>query len=94
MNISESSPARGEEYFRYIEKTKPSKIWLAGKKILSYHRGGTPCFFNNIEFMKRNGKVLWLNTSLEPLNQLLLKKKMSRPLLVNYEAGLRSYIYT
>jgi shikimate kinase len=44
--------------------------------------GGTPCFFNNIEFMKKNGKVLWLNTSLEALNQRLLKEKMSRDLWI------------
>ena len=43
--------------------------------------------------MKRNGKVLWLNTSLEALNQRLLKEKMSRPLLRGItEAGLRAYI--
>jgi len=55
--------------------------------------GGTPCFFNNIEFMKKNGRVLWLNTSLEALNQRLLKEKMSRPLLRGItEAGLRAYI--
>jgi shikimate kinase len=55
--------------------------------------GGTPCFFNNIELMKKNGKVLWLNTSLDVLNKRLLKEKMSRPLLRGItEAGLRAYI--
>jgi shikimate kinase len=43
--------------------------------------------------MKRNGKVLWLNTSLEALNQRLLKERQSRPLLRGIdEAGLRAYI--
>ena len=43
--------------------------------------------------MKRNGKVLWLNTSLEALNQRLIKEKMSRPLLKGItEMGLRAYI--
>jgi shikimate kinase len=43
--------------------------------------------------MKRNGKVLWLNTSLEVLNQRLVKEKMLRPLLKGItETGLRAYI--
>ncbi len=43
--------------------------------------------------MKKNGKVLWLNTSLDALNKRLLKEKMSRPLLRGItEAGLRAYI--
>ena len=43
--------------------------------------------------MKKNGKVLWLNTSLEALNQRLLKEKNARPLLRGIdEAGLRAYI--
>ena len=43
--------------------------------------------------MKRSGKVVWLNTSLEILNQRLLKEKTSRPLLRGItEHGLRSYI--
>ncbi len=43
--------------------------------------------------MKKNGKVIWLNTSLEALNQRLIKEKMSRPLLRNIsEDGLRAYI--
>ncbi len=43
--------------------------------------------------MKRNGKVLWLNTSLEALNQRLMKEKISRPLLKGItEKDLRAYI--
>lgn len=43
--------------------------------------------------MKKNGTVLWLNTSLEILNQRLLKDMISRPLLQGItESGLRAYI--
>ena len=93
MSISEIFANKGEEYFRYMEKQTLENLVLKEENFVLSAGGGTPCFFNNIDFMKRNGKVLWLNTSLEALNQRLLKEKMSRPLLRGItEAGLRSYI--
>ncbi|HET6999900.1 MAG TPA: shikimate kinase [Puia sp.] len=93
MNISEIFLNKGEEYFRYIEKQTLEDLVTKEENFVLSAGGGTPCFFNNIDFMKRNGKVLWLNTSLEALNQRLLKEKMSRPLLRGItESGLRAYI--
>lgn len=93
MNISEIFADKGEEYFRYKEKQTLEDLVTKEENFVLSAGGGTPCFFNNIKFMKRSGKVLWLNTSLEALNQRLLKEKMSRPLLSGItEAGLRSYI--
>jgi len=93
MSISEIFGIKGEEYFRYVEKQTLEDLVAREEDFVLSAGGGTPCFFNNIEFMKRNGKVLWLNTSLEALNQRLLKEKTVRPLLrgIN-EAGLRAYI--
>jgi shikimate kinase len=43
--------------------------------------------------MKKNGKVVWLNTSVEVLKQRLLKERLSRPMISNVgENELRSYI--
>ncbi len=93
MSISEIFANKGEEYFRYMEKQTLEDLVTREENFVLSAGGGTPCFFNNIEFMKRNGKVLWLNTSLEALNQRLLKEKVSRPLLRTIsEAGLRAYI--
>jgi shikimate kinase len=93
MNISEIFAAKGEEYFRYMEKQTLEDLVARENHFVLSAGGGTPCFFNNIEFMKKSGKVLWLNTSLEALNQRLLKEKNTRPLLRSIdEAGLRSYI--
>jgi shikimate kinase len=93
MGISEIFGLKGEEYFRYMEKQTLEDLVTREEKFVLSAGGGTPCFFNNIEFMKRNGKVLWLNTSLEILNQRLLKEKITRPLLRGItEAGLRAYI--
>jgi shikimate kinase len=93
MSISEIFSLKGEEYFRYMEKQTLEDLVTREENFVLSAGGGTPCFFNNIEFMKRNGKVLWLNTSLEILNQRLLREKISRPLLRGItEAGLRAYI--
>ncbi len=93
MSISEIFAVKGEEYFRYMEKQTLEELVAKEEHFVLSAGGGTPCFFNNIKFMKRNGRVLWLNTSLEALNQRLLKEKLSRPLLrAITEEGLRAYI--
>src|SRR5664279_1451625 len=93
MNISEIFANKGEEYFRYTEKQTLEDLVSREENFVLSAGGGTPCFFNNIKFMKRSGKVLWLNTSLEALNRRLMKEKMSRPLLQGItEADLRAYI--
>ncbi len=92
-SISEIFAEKDEEYFRYKEKDVLEELVNENKEFVMSSGGGTPCFFNNIEFMKKNGKVVWLNTSVEILKQRLLKERATRPLIRNIgEAGLRSYI--
>ena len=55
--------------------------------------GGTPCFFNNIDFMKQHGTVIWLNTAVDALVQRLLREKSHRPVIKNVaDADLRAFI--
>ena len=83
----------GEEYFRYQEKEMLEEISRDKESFILSCGGGTPCFFNNIEFMKKNGKVIWLNTSVDVLKQRLLKEKQTRPLIREVDDdGLRRYI--
>ncbi len=92
-SISEIFAEKDEEYFRYKEKDVLEELVNENKEFVMSSGGGTPCFFNNIEFMKKNGKVVWLNTSVEILKQRLLKERATRPLIRNIgETGLRSYI--
>lgn len=93
MSISEIFAVKGEEYFRYMEKQTLENLVNREENFVLSAGGGTPCFFNNIEFMKKNGRVVWLNTSLDALNKRLLKEKMTRPLLQGItEDGIRTYI--
>jgi shikimate kinase len=91
--VSELFSEKGEEYFRYREKEVLEEIVREQESFILSCGGGTPCFFNNIEFMKKSGKVVWLNTTIDVLQERLLKERMTRPLIREIgDAELRRYI--
>lgn len=93
QSVSELFLAKGEEYFRNKEKETLEEIAEEYPSFILSCGGGTPCFFNNIEFMKKSGKVVWLNTSVDVLKERLLKEKMSRPLIRDIgDEDLKRYI--
>lgn len=63
----------GEACFRILESHYLKKINQIN--IIISCGGGTPCFLNNIDFMKSNGKTIWLNTSIGFLNNRLENNK-------------------
>ena len=92
-SVSDLFAEKGEEYFRYQEKETLEGIVEQQDGFILSCGGGTPCFFNNIEFMKKNGKVIWLNTSTDVLKQRLLRERKSRPLIREVdESDLERYI--
>ena|ERR1700722_10087951 len=92
-NISQIFAEFGEEFFRYKEKETLEEIVSDHDKFILSCGGGTPCFFNNIEFMKDNGKVIWLNTSIDILRERLFKERATRPLIKAIgDAELKNYI--
>ena len=92
-SISDIFTEKGEEYFRYKEKEVLEELVKDHNKFIVSCGGGTPCFFNNILFMKKEGKVVWLNTSVEILKKRLVKERMSRPLVRAVgDAELESFI--
>ena len=83
----------GEEYFRILEKDTLESLIDDHESMVLSCGGGTPCFFNNIETMKKYGISVWLNTHAEVLVQRLMKEKSSRPLLKNIaDEDMKSYI--
>ncbi|HEV2353280.1 MAG TPA: shikimate kinase [Puia sp.] len=91
--VADIFAAKGEEYFRYQEKEALERIVEDQDGFVLSCGGGTPCFFNNIEFMKKSGRVIWLNTSTDVLKQRLLKERKTRPLIRGVdEADLSRYI--
>jgi shikimate kinase len=92
-SVADIFAEKGEEYFRYQEKEMLEQIAKEEESFILSCGGGTPCFFNNIEFMKKSGKVVWLNTSVEVLKERLLKERMTRPLIREIgDAELKRYI--
>src|SRR6266850_347126 len=72
---------KGEEYFRMLEKELLEDIIGDHQSLVISCGGGTPCFFNNIDMMKKHGTVVWLNTAINVLYDRLVKEKAKRPLL-------------
>lgn len=93
-SVADIFTGKGEEYFRYLEKETLERITTEQESFILSCGGGTPCFFNNIEFMKKNGKVIWLNTSIDMLTQRLHRERQTRPLIseVVTDEDLRRYI--
>jgi shikimate kinase len=92
-SIADVFSEKGEEYFRYREMETLEELAGREESFVLSCGGGTPCFFNNIEFMKKSGKVVWLNTSVDVLQGRLLKERMSRPLIKEIsDEELKRYI--
>lgn len=79
--IADIFTENGEEYFRYLEKQVLEELVEENDQFIISCGGGTPCYFNNIQFMKKKGTVIWLNTQIDILVNRLLKNKASRPVL-------------
>ena len=92
-SVADIFAGKGEEYFRYTEKEILEEITAQQESFILSCGGGTPCFFNNIEFMKKSGKVIWLNTAVDVLRQRLQRERLSRPLIAEVtEEDLQRYI--
>lgn len=80
-SVNDIFAASGEEYFRVKEKDMLEKLVEENESMVLSTGGGTPCFFNNIDLMKKYGTVVWLNTHVDILLNRLIKERMHRPLL-------------
>jgi shikimate kinase len=91
--INEIFADEGEEYFRLSEKDTLHIITESHDSFVMACGGGTPCYFNNIEYMNRAGTTVWINTAIETLHQRLIKEKDKRPLIKELDDDqLRSFI--
>jgi shikimate kinase len=80
-SINEIFEKYGEEYFRLKEKGILRTITETHTTFVMACGGGSPCYFNNIDFMNQSGTTVWLNTPLNVLFQRLRDEKDKRPLL-------------
>jgi shikimate kinase len=71
----------GESGFRLIEQQALHEVIAAKKQAVVATGGGTPCFFDNLEAMKKAGWVVFLKTPLPLLVERLQAQHADRPLL-------------
>ncbi len=71
---------QGEEGFRKIEQAMLHEVAEFEDVIISCG-GGTPCFFDNMDYMNQQGQVVYLRCEPEVLRKHLTMGKTERPLL-------------
>ena len=80
--ITEIFAEDGEDYFRKAE-SKILKWFKEKKKYVLATGGGTPCNQENMDWMKKEGLVIWLDESIEVLVTRLAPEKEHRPLIAS-----------
>lgn len=73
---------KGEEGFRKIENAMLHEVAEFEDIVLSCG-GGTPCFFDNMEYLNRQGDTVYLKATPDVLYRHLKMGKTERPLLKN-----------
>jgi len=80
MRVEEIFEAHGEDKFRELERYHLRKFEKKKKYLLSCG-GGTPCFFDNLEWMKEHGEIIYLKASPEYILDRVMDETTKRPLL-------------
>jgi shikimate kinase len=106
MTIDELFEVHGEAAFRTLERAELERL-CAGVRRVAEGRdtdsggllavvstgGGTPCFGDNMEWMKGNGLTVWVNTPKDVLLERLKRGRAHRPLIKGLDdKGLESFV--
>lgn len=84
LPLAEIFNFRGEHYFRTLEADILKETVLLKETVIATG-GGTPCYFDNLNWMNKHGKTIYLRGNITLLAQRLLPGMSKRPLL----AGLK-----
>lgn len=91
-SIAEIFAESGENGFRVLERENLLRLAALPPTVVATG-GGTPCFFNNMGWMKKHGSTIYLKTPPEILFERLKNEREQRPLLKNLsEAELKDFI--
>lgn len=90
--IPEIFAESGENGFRVLERENLLRLAALPPSVVATG-GGTPCFFDNMAWMRRHGLTIYLETPLETLFERLENEGKRRPLLKNLsEVELKDFI--
>ena len=83
---------KGEAHLRDLEQRMLHEV-AAFENIVLSCGGGTPCFFDNMDYMNQVGDVFYLKASTDTILQHLAMSRGERPLLKNKTPEqLRSFV--
>ena len=80
MPVAELFESFGEDWFRIVESETLRRTGELSNTVISTG-GGTPCFFENMNFMIRNGITVYLRMTPENLARRLSRESSGSPLL-------------
>jgi shikimate kinase len=90
--IAELFAKHGEHGFRIIEKESLHELESLQHIVIACG-GGTPCFFDNMDWMKSIGVVVFLHCSPDSLFDRLKSEQAHRPLIRDFEpTALKQFI--
>lgn len=91
--VAEIFSQRGEEFFRQLEADVLHSTILHKNAVISCG-GGTPCYFDNMEWMNARGLTVYLKMQPETLYGRLKTRKEKRPLIAHLSnEQLKDYIF-
>ncbi len=82
-SVNEIFEQQGEANFREMERQTLRQLNNDYSKYVMSCGGGTPCFFDNMDWMTATGIVIWLRPSMQVLAERLITGKDKRPLIKN-----------
>ncbi|WP_286144981.1 shikimate kinase [Bacteroides caecimuris] len=82
--VGELFTERGETGFRELERNMLHEVAEFENVVISTG-GGTPCFFDNMDFMNQTGKTVFLDVHPDVLFRRLRVAKQQRPILQGKE---------
>ncbi len=88
IEINDIFAQKGETYFREIERDALHTIRTDSKLVISTG-GGMPCFFDNMEYIKKNGISIFLDVPVQTIYERMLRHTGNeRPLFKKEENDL------
>jgi shikimate kinase len=79
-SVADIFEKKGENFFREMERYVLKKFNVSDNFIMACG-GGTPCFFDNLQWMKDNGTVIYLQVSPPKVFDRVMDEKDKRPLI-------------
>ncbi len=90
VSIENIFKTRGEIYFREIERKSLEKIIRIKKNLVLSLGGGTPCYFDTIDFLNsfNETKTFFLKSTINTIYNRLRNSKIKRPLISHLKTEL------